>query len=78
VGGCLALDWPLALVSVAAGLGIGVLTRNRFFAGVSAFGLSMVLMWWLLPTTEDRLAYLFAGGLVLLAHRSYFTKYFAP
>jgi hypothetical protein len=54
------------------------MTRKRFLAGASAFGISMILMWRFLPTTETRISYLFGGALVLLAHRSYFSKYFAP
>ena len=78
LGGSLACNGPLTLVAIAVGVGIGLLGRNRFLAGAVAFVLSMLLMGWRLPTAPERISYLFAGALVLLAHRSYFTKYFAP
>jgi glycerol-3-phosphate acyltransferase PlsY len=76
LGGTLALKWELALFPALLGIAIGLLGRNRFLAGASAFSISIVAMWWLLPAFPDRVAYLSAAALVLLAHRSYFTKYF--
>ncbi len=76
LGGTLALRWELAVFPALLGIAIGLLGRNRFLAGASAFTISMIAMAWLLPTFPDRVAYLSAAVLVLLAHRSYFTKYF--
>lgn len=76
LGGTLALKWELALFPALLGIAIGVLGRNRFLAGASAFALSLAAMAWLLPAFPDRVAYLSAAVLVLLAHRTYFTKYF--
>jgi len=74
LGGTLALAWQLALYPALIGIALGLLTRNRFLAGASAFAISLIAMWWLLPVPEVRIAYLFAAALVLLAHRSYFPK----
>lgn len=76
LGGTLALRWELALFPALLGIALGLLGRNRFLAGASAFIISMIAMWWLLPAFPDRVAYLSAAVLVLLAHRSYFAKYF--
>jgi len=76
LGGTLALKWELALFPALLGIAIGLLGRNRFLAGASAFFITMIAMWWLLPTFPNRVAYLSAAVLVLLAHRSYLTKYF--
>lgn len=76
LGGTLALKWELALFPALLGIAIGFAGRNRFLAGASAFFISMIAMWWLLPALPDRVAYLSAAGLVLLAHRSYLPKYF--
>jgi acyl phosphate:glycerol-3-phosphate acyltransferase len=76
LGGTLALRWELALFPALLGIAIGLLGRNKFLAGASAFFISLIAMWWLLPLFPDRIAYLSAAVLVLLAHRSYLTKYF--
>jgi glycerol-3-phosphate acyltransferase PlsY len=75
LGGAWALQWQVAVIPAVLGIGIGLAARNRFLAGASAFAISMILMWWVLPARDDRIAYLFAAVLVLLAHRSYFAKY---
>jgi glycerol-3-phosphate acyltransferase PlsY len=75
LGGACALQWQVAVIPAVLGIGIGLAARNRFLAGASAFAISMILMWWVLPARNDRIAYLFAAVLVLLAHRSYFAKY---
>jgi glycerol-3-phosphate acyltransferase PlsY len=78
LGGCAAFDWRLASVSVLVGLAIGGLARNRFAAGASAVGFSLLAVWWLEPGAVERLCYLGGTGLVLLAHRAYFGKYLRP
>jgi glycerol-3-phosphate acyltransferase PlsY len=76
LGGTLALRWELAVFPAILGIALGFLFKNRFLAGASAFAISMIAMWWLLPSFPDRIAYLSAAVLVLLAHRSYLPKYF--
>ncbi len=78
LGGAWALQWQVAVIPAVLGIGIGLAARNRFLAGASAFAISMILMWWVLPARNDRIAYLFAAVIVLLAHRSYLSKYLKP
>jgi acyl phosphate:glycerol-3-phosphate acyltransferase len=77
LGGCIAFSWPVAVTSVIVGVVIGLIARNRFLAGASAYVISLILMLVRLPSAEQRIAYSFAWALVLLAHRNHFTKYFA-
>jgi glycerol-3-phosphate acyltransferase PlsY len=75
LGASLVMHPLLPLAGLAPGLALLALTGKRFLAGATAFAATLLLMWWMLPSVSERVAYLAASGLVLLAHRDSVAKH---
>jgi glycerol-3-phosphate acyltransferase PlsY len=78
LGASLAMHPQLPLAGLVPGIAILALTGKRFLAGAIAFATTLILMWWLLENGPQRIAYLTAYVLVLLAHRGSVAKHLPP
>jgi glycerol-3-phosphate acyltransferase PlsY len=74
MGVCLALHWAIVPIAWIPGLIAGLLIRKGFASRAVAFLVSLPVGLWLLPAKPARLALFCAWSLVLLAHRSHFSK----
>ena len=74
MGDCLAMHWAIVPLAWIPGLLAGILTRKGFVARAVAFLASLGLGECLLKDRAARVSLLIAWLLVLLAHRSHFSK----
>jgi acyl phosphate:glycerol-3-phosphate acyltransferase len=75
LGASLVMHPQLPLAGLVPGLILLAFTGKRFLAGATAFAATLLLMWWMLPSVPERVAYLAASGMVLLAHRNSVAKH---
>jgi glycerol-3-phosphate acyltransferase PlsY len=74
LGGAVALNpWFLA-ASVGPAILVALVTRRSFAIALAATIGGIVASGWLLPGREERIAFFAAVALVVLAHRSHFSK----